>query len=60
MTGRVAKNYAIMRENGVIIDEKPPAEVMAALRAAAAKTIAGWRSQAGADAGTLLDAQAKR
>jgi TRAP-type C4-dicarboxylate transport system substrate-binding protein len=60
MTGRVARNYTTMRENGVAINDKLPAEVMDALRAAAAKSIAEWRTKAGAEAGALLDAHMKR
>ena len=60
MAGRVARNYTTMRDNKVAIDEKPPAAVMDALRAAAAKSVAEWRAKAGADAAALLDARMKR
>ena len=40
---RLAQNFARMRENGVTIDEKPPADVMAALRAAAETVVADWQ-----------------
>jgi TRAP-type C4-dicarboxylate transport system substrate-binding protein len=53
---RLAANYARMRENNVVIDEKPPAEVMAALRAAADTTIAAWLERAGPEAKKALEA----
>ncbi|WP_051356785.1 TRAP transporter substrate-binding protein [Azorhizobium doebereinerae] len=56
MTGRVEANYKRMRENAVAIDEAPPAEVMAALRAAAATSIAEWRAAAGPEAAAVLGA----
>lgn len=60
LTGRVARNYTTMRENKVAIDEKPPAEVMDALRTAAAKSVAEWKTKAGAEAAALVDARVKR
>ncbi len=39
---RLAQNYARMRENGVTIDENPPAEVMKALRDASREAVLGW------------------
>ncbi|WP_229266731.1 TRAP transporter substrate-binding protein [Leptospira sp. severe_002] len=60
MAGRVARNYTTMRENKVAIDEKPPADVMNAMRAAAAKSVAEWRVKAGPEAAALLDAQMKK
>ena len=39
---RVAQNYARMRQNGVSIDENPPADVMAALRQAGGQATAQW------------------
>jgi len=53
---RLAANYTRMRENNVVIDDKPPAEVMAALRAAADTTIAAWLERAGPEAKKTLDA----
>ena len=50
---RLVQNYARMRENGVTIDENPPADVMAALRAAANTTIADWLERAGPEARAL-------
>ncbi|SDS98440.1 TRAP transporter substrate-binding protein [Bradyrhizobium canariense] len=55
MTGRVAVNFKRMRENGVAINETPPAEVMAVLRGAAEKTLAEWRATAGPEARAVLD-----
>jgi hypothetical protein len=43
-----------MRANGVAIDEKPPAEVMAALRAAAETVVTDWSSRAGPEAQKVL------
>lgn len=51
---RLAANYARMRENGVTIDDKPPADVMSALRAPADTTIADWLQRAPADAQKVL------
>jgi TRAP-type C4-dicarboxylate transport system substrate-binding protein len=59
MTGRVAQNFARMRENKVVIDENPPAAVMTALRRAARKSIGEWKERAGPDAQQLLDAYVK-
>lgn len=47
--GRLEENFARMRANGVTIDDKPPAEVTGALRAAADATIAGWLARVGAE-----------
>jgi TRAP-type C4-dicarboxylate transport system substrate-binding protein len=60
VAGRVARNYAVMRDNKVAINDKPPAEVMDALRAAAAKSVAEWRTKAGPEAAALLDRHLKR
>lgn len=54
MSGRVAINYARMRENGVAIDEAPPREVMEALRAAAAQSVAQWKTKASPEAQAIL------
>lgn len=45
MAGRVSTNYQRMRDNGVAIDQAPPKEVMEALRAAAAQSIASWQAK---------------
>ncbi|MEA2877798.1 MAG: hypothetical protein QOF14_2994 [Hyphomicrobiales bacterium] len=54
LAGRLAENFARMRANGVAIDEKPPAEVMAALRAAAETVVTDWSSRAGPEAQKVL------
>jgi len=54
LTGRLAENFARMRANGVSIDEKPPAEVMAALHATADATVAEWLARVGSDAQRVL------
>jgi TRAP-type C4-dicarboxylate transport system substrate-binding protein len=56
MAGRVAGNHADFRANGVQVLERPAADVMAALRSAAARTVADWRRVAGDDAARILDA----
>lgn len=55
MAGRVARNYAVMRENGVTIDEHPPADVVLALATAATKFLIEWQGRAGADAVRVLE-----
>ena len=55
MAGRVAENFGRMRENGVVIDQYPPAVVMGPLRDAAAASIADWRIRAGPGARQALD-----
>ena len=60
LTGRVARNYAAFRADGVAVNEQPAASVMAALRAAATQTIADWRAVAGAEACQILDAHIAR
>jgi TRAP-type C4-dicarboxylate transport system substrate-binding protein len=54
LNGRLKQNFERMRQNGVTIDEKPPAEVIAALHAAADATIAEWRARVGPDAQRVL------
>ena len=54
LAGRLAENYARMRANGVTIDEKPPADVMNALRAAAETVVADWSTRAGSEAQRVL------
>ena len=54
LEARVTQNYARMRENGVTIDENPPAGVMAALGAAAETAVTAWSSSAGPDAQRVL------
>jgi TRAP-type C4-dicarboxylate transport system substrate-binding protein len=54
LAGRLKENFARMRANGVVIDEKPPADVMGALQAAAATTVADWTSRVGPNAQRVL------
>ena len=54
MASRTGQNFARMRENNVKIDEKPPADVLAALRSAAEKSIAEWQGRASPEAAALL------
>jgi len=49
-----------MRENGVAIDEKPPADVMQALRAAGDATVADWVSRAGPEARQVYETYRQR
>lgn len=42
LANRLSTNYTRMRDNGVTINEHPPADVMAALRSAAKETVAQW------------------
>jgi TRAP-type C4-dicarboxylate transport system substrate-binding protein len=61
LANRLAENFARMRANGVTIDDKPPAEVMAALRTAADASIADWLLKAGPDAKAVFEGyRAKR
>jgi len=61
LAGRLSENFARMRQNGVTIDEKPPADVMAALRAAAETVVTDWSNRAGPEAQRVLrDYQARR
>jgi TRAP-type C4-dicarboxylate transport system substrate-binding protein len=59
LANRLSVNYARMRENSVVIDDKPPADVMAALRTAADSTIADWLTRAGPDASSVLETYRK-
>ncbi len=59
MTGRVDKNYAVMRDNGVTITQ-PPLDVTIALAAAGAKSLIDWQGRAGPEAAKALqDYQAR-
>ncbi|MEA2872514.1 MAG: hypothetical protein QOH67_2490 [Hyphomicrobiales bacterium] len=61
LAGRLSENFARMRQNGVAIDEKPPADVMAALRAAAETVVTDWSNRAGPEAQRVLrEYQARR
>src|SRR5204862_7492127 len=54
LAARLGENFARMRQNGVVIDEKPPADVMAALHAAAETVVADWSTRAGPEAQRVL------
>ena len=56
---RLDENFARMRQNGVTIDDKPPAEVMNALRAAANASIAEWLARAGPQAQQVYETYRK-
>ena len=60
MANRTAQNFARMRENNVKIDEKPPVEVVAALRASSERSVSEWQSRAGPEAAALLAAYRAR
>ena len=60
LDSRVAANFARMRENGVTIDEKPPADVMEALHEAADATVAEWLGRAGPTAQKILQSYRER
>jgi len=61
LANRLAENFARMKQNGVAIDDKPPAEVMTALRTAADASIADWLAKAGPDAKDVFEGyRAKR
>jgi TRAP-type C4-dicarboxylate transport system substrate-binding protein len=54
LNGRLKQNFERMRQNGVAIDERPPADVMSALRTAADATIIAWQSRVRSDAQRVL------
>jgi TRAP-type C4-dicarboxylate transport system substrate-binding protein len=54
LAGRLSENFSRMRANGVTIDEKPPADVMNALRAAAETVVSDWSTRAGPEAQRVL------
>jgi len=60
LTSRLDENYARMRQNGVTIVEKPPADVMQALRAAGDASVADWLSRAGPEARQVYETYRKR
>ena len=61
LAGRLTENFARMRANGVVIDEKPPADVMNALHAAAETVVADWSKRVGPEAQQVLrDFRARR
>jgi TRAP-type C4-dicarboxylate transport system substrate-binding protein len=57
---RVAQNYERMRQNGVTIDETPPADVMAALRKAGSSAVVQWLASATPAAQSALKAAVER
>jgi TRAP-type C4-dicarboxylate transport system substrate-binding protein len=59
MNGRVEKNYAIMRDNGVTITQ-PPLDVTLALSTAATKSLIEWHTRAGAEATKVIEDYQKR
>jgi TRAP-type C4-dicarboxylate transport system substrate-binding protein len=56
LEGRIAQNYARMRENGMAIATEIPAEVRAGFRDAARLVVDDWAAKAGPEARALLDA----
>src|SRR6266508_3437047 len=52
---RLSESFARMRANGVVIDEKPPAEVMDTLRAAADASVGDWLARAGPEARQVFE-----
>jgi TRAP-type C4-dicarboxylate transport system substrate-binding protein len=56
---RLDDNFRRMRANGVTINEKPPAEVMDALRAAAAASIDDWLTRASPQARLIYETYRK-
>jgi TRAP-type transport system periplasmic protein len=56
ITTRLAENYARMRANQVVIAAPAPAEVMAALKAAASPAIDKWSAEAGPEGQAVLKA----
>ena len=55
MAGRVAHNFALMRENGVTIDEPPPLDVVFALSTAGAKSVIEWHGRVDADTAKVFE-----
>jgi TRAP-type C4-dicarboxylate transport system substrate-binding protein len=56
MEGRVAENYARMRQQGMNIASPAPGPVMAQLKGAAVETIAAWEKLAGEEGRAILEA----
>jgi TRAP-type C4-dicarboxylate transport system substrate-binding protein len=52
---RVAVNFAWMRANGVIIEERPSPDLMMALREAALPSIASWSAKVGPEGRRVLN-----
>lgn len=55
LKNRTAENYARMRSNGVSIDEPVAAELIAALKAAAAAPVAAWKAKVSPEAVAIVD-----
>jgi TRAP-type C4-dicarboxylate transport system substrate-binding protein len=55
MAGRVARNYAVMRDNGMTIDEHPPLDVVLALATAGTKSLIEWHGRAGPEAAKVFE-----
>ena len=55
MVGRVARNYAVMRDNGMTIDEHPPLDVVLALATAGTKSLIEWHGRAGPEAAKVFE-----
>jgi TRAP-type transport system periplasmic protein len=55
LANRTTENYARMRANGVVIAEPAPAEVVTALRQAAAKPLAAWKAGVNDEAIAIVD-----
>jgi TRAP-type C4-dicarboxylate transport system substrate-binding protein len=56
---RLDENFKRMRQNGVTIDGKPPADVMNVLRAAAEASLADWLTRAGPEAQQVYETYRK-
>ncbi|MFE1597277.1 TRAP transporter substrate-binding protein [Methylobacterium sp. ID0610] len=52
---RTAENYARMRENGVAIEDPAPAALVAALKQAAAGSVATWKGKVPPEAAAIAD-----
>ena len=59
LNGRVERNYAVMKQNNVVITQ-PPLDVVLALATAGAKSLIEWQLRAGPDAGQVYDNYQKR
>lgn len=52
---RLDENYAAMRQNGVTIQTRPAADLLAALQAAAREPVEAWRHKAGPEGQAILE-----
>ena len=55
LESRTRENYARMRGHGVAIADPPPRELVAHLKAAAAPTLAAWRTKVPAAASDIVE-----